>query len=94
MPNYGDKLTEHAAERVQREEDFKKSHKAAPQWKAVPVPRNPKWAGKPLPFPIIGRCAVVLDDKAGYCGAPNGDNAFRFCDFHASLYINQTVRLR
>lgn len=90
---YGDKLTEKSAERIQRDEDWKRSEKYT-TFKAPPVPRNPRWAGRPLETPITGRCAVVLDKGIGYCGAPNGDNAFRFCDFHADMYLNKAVRLR
>lgn len=89
---YGDKLTDRSAQRIQRDEDFKKSDKMI-VWQDPIVPRSPE-AGEPLEFPAEGRCAVVLDNKAGYCGAPCGKNAFRFCEFHAGLYINKVVRLR
>lgn len=94
MPSYGDKLTEGAAKRIQREEDFKRSAKARLPWRDPVVPRNPNWKHRPLKHPLTGRCAVVLDSKAGYCGAPNGNNAFRFCEFHANLYLNKLVRRR
>lgn len=93
MPSYGDKLTEGAAKRIQREDDFRRSQQQK-VFKDPIVPRNPNWKHRPLKHPITGRCAVVLDKGAGYCGAPNGANAFRFCPFHADMYLNKTVRTR
>lgn len=74
-----------------RDTDFKKSDKAV-EWKDPPVLSSP--LESPTQFPVEGRCAVVLDNKAGYCGAPCGNNAFRFCEFHADRYLNKQVRLR
>lgn len=91
---YGDKLTNRSAQRIQRDEDWKRSEKIKPTFKDPIVPRNPKWKHRPLEHPLTGRCAVILDEGAGYCGAPNGGNAFRFCEFHANLYINKLVRRR
>lgn len=92
MSGFGDILTDQSAKRIQRDGEWEKSDKFK-EWKDPPVPRNPK-AGPPIPEIRTGHCAVVLDDKAGYCGAPNGDNAFRFCDFHAARYLNKLVRTR